>query len=378
MIGRGAVRNMLARSGRPDLAPWSASGQGAPVLYPGALPAGVDSAAIITDDGAVGANHYGYQQLAVGLLKGKRYIFSAYALRVAGNNWFALGANGGATGLYANLATGAVGGGGGGVAADKAIEANALAGWYRIAYAFTADGSTSAIPYYLANADGGATYNGGSGANQVAVGGLMLEEAYPGQTTPSPYVPTGAAPLSAVGTREWRQNMLKWSKDLSNAVWQKTAGVVCTAPSADVSPPTDAPGSIVSKVVYDGSGTVGNFRVYQQAFFNASGTGETGKTYSHWIWMRVASGTKRVRIMDNFNFTTCDLTSTWQRFKVTSTWPNSSTGTYAYIFSDSADNAAFTLYVASPGWAQSNVATDPIETTSAPANSSGAPRSQAL
>jgi hypothetical protein len=130
-------------------------------------------------------------------------------------------------------------------------------------------------------------------------------------------------------------NLLTFSEQFDNAIWSKTTGVTVT-PNVITDP---LGGQTADRIVYDGSGTSGNFRIFQ-ALVGASTVGAR-RTFS--IWLRCESGTVSVRIASNsgFAFLTCNLTTAWQRFQLTTVADGSVD--QVFIYSPAATNTAFTI-----------------------------------
>jgi hypothetical protein len=212
-LARGIVRNVIAQSERLDLSPWTLS-HATPSAYGGPLPTGVTSMRVLSDD-AVAGLHYAYQGNLIAV--GQQYIVSAHVAKVVGAGFVALQVGAGL--VYFNVTTGQVGTINA-AALSYGIDPTNVAGIYRCYVRAIATAANQYADVLVCNGDNGASYAGPS--QQVAVGGVQVEIPVPGQTTPSPYVPTGATPLSVYGKRETRQNGFTNSEDFSKATWNKT------------------------------------------------------------------------------------------------------------------------------------------------------------
>jgi hypothetical protein len=228
----------------------------------------------------------------------------------------------------------------------------------------------------------GATANGNVGIFDISnnvpdliVAGAQLEEVYPGQTTPSPNVATGSAPLSVCGPREWRQNHYRYSEDLTKSEHVRNTGVTATSGSLDVPAPSDLPGASVQKLAYDGSGVSGDYRLYSNVAA-IEPLYRLGNPYAFAFWARTLSGTLSLRVQVCTNVQAFTVTSSWQRLVFFATG-NGSSGIQPTIFSAAGNNAAFALYTTGLQLAQTNGLPDYVMTNGAPANPSGAPRSKA-
>ena len=211
MIGRGCARNLLAQSGHVDTAPWANSATITTSAYGGTFPDGVGAAVTLTGTAAV-STHFVTQPVSGAPTSGS-LIVSGYATKVSGNGWVLLFPGAGSF-AYFNLNTGAVGNVSAGVTASCEDKGG---GVYRVSMLIPAGALAGLFYAMLAQSNGVISYNATGDA--VALSGCMVEPAYPGQTTPSPYVATGAAPLSVYGARETRQNLAQSSEDQSTALW---------------------------------------------------------------------------------------------------------------------------------------------------------------
>jgi hypothetical protein len=179
---------------------------------------------------------------------------------------------------------------------------------------------------------------------------------------------TTDVPMKTRGAAAQSQNLLRWSEDFSNGVWSPQTGVTVVANSPDVPDPNG--GSTASKVAYDGSGAVGSFRIFQ----SIAGIGVPGSSYTASVWLRTLSGTATIRLSNNNDVSTIVVTSTWQRFSLTTkSWPNFA-ALQLLLYSPAADNTPFTVY----GWgaqiAEANWS-GPYARTTASAVNTGAIRS---
>lgn len=212
---RGRTQNIVTYSDSTYLSPW-APVRAIAVQYVGSLPSGYADAALVTDD-ANNNSHVIRQNYAI--TTSGSFVMSAVVKKISGNNWCALGILGFGSNAFFDLANG-VAGSITGAARNPAIVALDN-GWFRCSIQFTSTDISNSRGIALASADGVINYAGG--ANQIAVCGVMIEQAIPGQTTPSPYIATGASPLNVYGMREWRQNWLRYSDDVSQTSgWTRT------------------------------------------------------------------------------------------------------------------------------------------------------------
>lgn len=121
--------------------------------------------------------------------------------------------------------------------------------------------------------------------------------------------------------------------------WTLTAGVARTLNSTDVTDP--AGGTTSTKIAYDGSGTIGSYRIYVNASRNPSKL----DSFTTGIWLRTASGTVTLRLANNKTVgSAITITPTWQKFTLADApWNSPNLGQFL-LYSDSADNSAFTVY----------------------------------
>ena len=228
--------------------------------------------------------------------------------------------------------------------------------------------ATSAWQQFSLMFKSGATANGNVGIFDISnnvpdliVAGAQLEEVYPGQTTPSPLVVTGAAPLASYGPREWRQNHLPYSDDLTK--WAVQLG------SATISA-----GTI--------SGATSNLLLRQ---FTVNGTGATpGVVFRYEVELSAdAPCTVPIMIADATDGTptvqsSIPVTTSWVRWSVSMTTASPGVGLIGVYVGDGATfPTGRTVYVRRASLTQATSSSDFIPTNGAPANSSGAPRSKA-
>jgi hypothetical protein len=171
--------------------------------------------------------------------------------------------------------------------------------------------------------------------------------------------------VKLTGTWDRRdQNYCLWSEGFDNAVWQRFTGVTIT-PNL-VAGPNDPPGvTSADAIVYDGSGAVGDYRIFQTllpGIIIPAGVKTTGS-----VWMRTASGTLTLRLVSNAGFTqvNCNLTTAWQRFSVTCPADGVSSA-QMLIRSNAGDNSAFTVYASAAQYEFGQVQSTYAKTTSAP------------
>ncbi len=118
------------------------------------------------------------------------------------------------------------------------------------------------------------------------------------------------------------QNLLLWSQSLNKAVW--TYNTITRPVSATVSAPN---GTLTAYALIPVGAT--------DAYIFQNVNLVIGQTYTFSVWLKVPSGTKTINIQlqDNagsiLNITSCNVTTTWQRFSVTRTCAASFT--YVYV-----------------------------------------------
>jgi hypothetical protein len=390
------VRNVHPRSGDLTNAGVWTPVNATPTIAGGASPVG--SWNLITDTVAGGANvgHYiastlngiGGQVLSVGTP-----VVLSWHVKAGTKSW-ALLQFGASVNAYVNLATGALGTTSGGTWSIAATSDG-----YRVSVLtsiFAIGGGSAYVTHGPTTGNGVPTYVG-DGIGTIYVDGIQLEPAYPGQTTPSPYVPTGAAPLSVVGTREWRENLLPQCNRPDLTPWIAASAT----PATIVTGLADPLGGTRAFSVQDFS--AGEFQGAQQLLLSV---GADKKTLTANVYVKKTVGALNT-VGAALNFYGGSGVNTGARLNPNTGVPNVGTVVDAgawWLWSFSVTNngtnpnATLTLYPA-PGtiaggdsvagvgtavfalprlfWGAGPFA-DHIDTTSAPANSSGAPRSQAL
>lgn len=135
-----------------------------------------------------------------------------------------------------------------------------------------------------------------------------------------------------------RSNYLLRSEEFDNAVWNKNTGTTVTA-NTTVAPDGTTTADTIS---YDGSGVAGDFRIYQTAQAPLAPVA-LGVAFTLSIWLKAPSPVT-VRIGNNHGgFTTCAVTTAWQRFAVTG-FGDGAHSAQLLIYSPVGVNTAFTLY----------------------------------
>jgi hypothetical protein len=365
MIGRGVVKNAVGQSENLTGSLWSAT-SGVTSAYAGAKPTGVGAMTTLTENGT--GLPFFTQSLPY-FVRGP-VIVSGYATSVAGSGWMAVSLDGGANLGWFNIGGGVAGAPGG--RASVQVEATNVSGVYRWSY-YTTNPNLLTLRLYVVNGNAVVTHTLG---DAIAIGGVQIEECYPSQATPSPYVPTGAAPLSVYGSREWRQNLAKSSEDWSSAAYNVGAAMTALAGQPGVHSATSA-----TKLTITGAGAL----KYQTCTTVPPAKG-TQFTASVWAWGDVGKvvslrGAGTTGDIEMFKLP-ITLTATPTRYSVSgSLAAGDLTGVSVGI-----DNrvpqggdgvGSGVVYVDGLQLEQSNRVGDYIKTTGAPANSSGAPRSKA-
>lgn len=354
MSPRGTVTNIALQSESLITSPWSLAG-GASSAYGGSLPAGVGAMTTITE------NNTGLPTLSQGVaslpaFQGKTVIVSGYAIKVAGSGWLALSIDAGANLGWVNVGGGASGSPGGGavVQVEQTNVANVYRWWYTVAT--SAISSIGTLRFYVVNGNGLVTH---TLADAIAIGGVQIELAAPGQTTPSPYAPSGAT--AGVGRREFRQNLVPWSDDLTKSAWFLNLATVS---------------DFRSLVLTNVNASVGYVQL-------TSGQ-VPGVTYAFAVTLAVASGTKQLRLSRTNNLGWAGIassgiitvTTTPTRYVLLYTPAAGDTQSACFIggtLTYAPD--AGTILVSNVQVAQANAMPDFIGTRGAPANANGAPRS---
>lgn len=156
-------------------------------------------------------------------------------------------------------------------------------------------------------------------------------------------------------------NYLSYSDDVSNAAWIKGTGVTAVA-NAAVAPD----GTVTaSRVTYDGSGSAGGWRFYQ----NAAGlTFPRGLLFTHSAWLRADAPLSLRMGTNNGENVTWNITTAWQRFVYPGTHPGDGYGALSFQLVDLGANTMFTLYLWGATVENGTAASPRIATTSAPAS----------
>lgn len=182
------------------------------------------SSAYLVYPASTGTNRQVYQTVATSAIS----YASSFWVKAAGLNFVYVGkADGSATGVWFNLATGAIGTTGAGCAGYISAGVGTYAGWYRCTTVSTGVAGTSYHACIVCDADGSTTATT-SGTNGVYIGMTQFEAG----AFPSSYIPTTSAAVTrAADACSWPflavpQAMTVYGKyyDLGSAIQGATTG----------------------------------------------------------------------------------------------------------------------------------------------------------
>lgn len=160
------------------------------------------------------------------------------------------------------------------------------------------------------------------------------------------------------------KNYIEWSEDVTNAVWTKRTGVTVTQVS-DTDPRDGFSAITASRIVYDGSGTAGDDRWYQAFTVLGLSIIPPGLPVEVSLWLRTESGTATLVLGPNITLgtTTCNITTSWQRFTCSGT----GNGTAGFVMEIvGSGNSAFTVRAWGHQYEFGGAPTTYTKTTSAP------------
>jgi hypothetical protein len=236
---------------------------------------------------------------------GKAVTFSVF-LKKKDRSYGAVFSRGGGVGTYVDLTTGVLGTKGGTTYLGSQVEAYPN-GWWRVGVSFVDDGGGHSI--YMANADGGATYQG-DGTSGTYVFGAQVDLG----TQMSPYRRVDATPYekSLRNQVAQEQNLLSASNSFTTGWMYGTGGSV----AAGV---TDPNGGTTATAYTMASGSSA-FAFLAQTI---SPITDAKKGYTFSVWMKSPSGTKTTVIsisnllVATLNSPTLTVTPAWQKFTFT-------------------------------------------------------------
>lgn len=162
-----------------------------------------------------------------------------------------------------------------------------------------------------------------------------------------------------------QQNILLWSEDFSNGAWTKNTGATVAANTTDVPDPLG--GSTASKLHYDGSGVLDDFRIYQQD----GATQGAGEWCCISVWMRVLSGSRTMLLGDNASLAfspPLTVDTTWRRFSYAAPSGGGPFTQLLAIYDHSGTNAPFDIYLWGGQLVRSNWPGPYVRTTNVVAN----------
>jgi hypothetical protein len=188
-------------------------------------------------------------------------------------------------------------------------------GWYRVYGTYTTSEVNQNVRIYPADAND---------LKSVFVWGAQLE------------VGSVASDYQGIGL----VNKMRYTEQFDNAIWVKTTGTT-VVPNSTVSPDGT---STADRIVYNGTGISGDYRIVADAFSPVISV--NGVTYTTSIWLKADSPVS-IRLYGNSaagGFVTCNLTTTWQRFSTTGVG-NGLSNLQLLIYSVSGDNSALSFYM---------------------------------
>lgn len=141
------------------------------------------------------------------------------------------------------------------------------------------------------------------------------------------------------------QNLIAQSNNPGVSPWIQNTGTTVSINTSDLTDPLG--GNTASKIIYDGSGALNSYKIAQALGVIAY------HPHTASFWARVLSGTHNMNFGDNITFTNFAINSTWQKFTVSSSAPNSANLTFS-VYDNSGTNAAFNFYIWHPQMVYAN------------------------
>jgi hypothetical protein len=364
MAPRGTVTNQLLQTDGLILSPWAFTNL--PSNTPNqADPLGGARATAFTESVDAGTSHITYGT-ALSTALNQRIIVSVY-FKAGARSCFAL-APGAAT-CYVNFDSVALTAGtvSGPVLGYGIEQVQGAPGWVRAWVVCNV--AFAEMRYYVTSTSAGLNYTG-TGAVAATFFGAMVEIAVPGQTTPSPYVASGAT--SGVGPRDTRQNLLRGSDSPSFTYYSPSTG------DSIATGITDPDGGSTAIAYTYGTATA------SYAYLSQTVAGlDASKVWTLSMWLRVASGTKALSLcLSNLTIATVykaiTVTTKWQRFSFTLTEKQLAATASGLGVGLAGATAGDVFQMCRLQLEQANAPGPYVKTTSAPYNPNGAPRSLVL
>jgi len=321
--GRSPRQNVLKYSNAfTTVAGWGAGlGLASIVAVAGAGPDG-GTATRLTEDTANNV-HLIAEQASTSIV-GLTYTFSVYAKADAnGGDYVLVAANNGSIAAGFNLATGKRYMTSGLVLATSITHVGN--GWYRcsVTYVHTASGSAR---IYIDNGTGAALYVGASRAILIAKAQISLGRGV------VPYVENATTALVNEGAARGespKQNFLRWSEDVDNAVWTKQTNFVVTANDAL------APDGTMTADKIDGTTGSVNLGVLQVASISSA----VSRPLCRSVWVKGTPG-EIITIADpvaSIGIISFTFDGTWQRIWLTEPAGGSGGGSGIWIRKNTAN-----------------------------------------
>lgn len=237
-------------------------------------------------------------------------------------------------------------------------------GWWLVSYTYTYTSSTTSGAWYLYTYTTGASYQGAIGTKALYVYGPQLVQAnHFGEY----FLPTTTASINLYLpniNKKNPSNLVLWSEDQSNIIWNKNTGVSAFGNTLEVTDPSG--GNAATKIVYNGTDiNSGSFKINQTTSLFS---GKVGTKYTFGIWIKLSSGTRTLRMYDNFSQTYYSFTANtnWKFYYLTSGTSVNATSALIFSIYDGLGTQAvpFTMYTWQARMNRGSLLSEYIKTTS--------------
>lgn len=279
---------------------------------------------VTADKLVAGSDNFGYRFQNLTIVNSTVYTASAYLKSAELTFGYFEVPGGGIT--YFNLSTGVISSLGSGATATITSVGN---GWYRCSVTFTSNTTSGYVNLGAANASGSQAATSGSGillwGAQLSVGPYALD--YVPTTSAAVYGPRFDYDGSGVTIVEpVSRNLVLYSQEFNNAAWSTSVTAV-TANNA---------------IAPDGTLTADTATIQNTGYLVQTYTAPSLLPYVLSVWMRAASSTTvKLGFQSPSDVTSCNVTTTWQRF----THTNVRNGLfYPQIYNDSGSAVTVELW----------------------------------
>ena len=244
-------------------------------------------------------------------------------------------------------------------------------GWYRVWFIYNSYGTNDSLRFYTCNTTS-LIYKGTLGTQACKMFGAQVENLLYGQTSPNPYISTTAAGGS--GPKEYRQNLLSWSENLSNSIWSKNLFGIWNSCTVSENFDTAPNGTLTADKIT--SPITGSYGIMQRISVLPS------TTYTFSGWIKNIDATNLNILIYTYNNNTVVRSQSisfsygliWSKFSASITVPASGENSIAFGIGLNATDSLKSFILWGLQVVQGNLIGDYIKSTISQVNANGATR----